>query len=121
MAHRWGKLTVRFQCTVDATRQPSHPLARPYDSTLQIAEQSFGLQAELNRHGRNLARCCRVILEDLKRPAERCCRDRSLTTHDSRSHQESPAIDVARSTLQAICQAIDHRSDCSVLLMRRRR
>ena len=58
------------------------------------AEQSFGLQAELDRRGRNLARCCRVILEDLKRLAERCCRDLSLTKHHSRAHKESPALDV---------------------------
>jgi hypothetical protein len=63
------------------------------------AEQSFGLQAELNRRGRNLARCCRVVLEDLKRLAERCCRYLSLTKHNSRAHKANPALDISRRTL----------------------
>jgi len=63
------------------------------------AEQSFGLQAKLNRRGRNLARCCRVVLEDLKRLAERCCRELSLTKHNSRAHKASPALDVSRRAL----------------------
>jgi len=44
----------------------------------------------------------------------------SPRTTRERSRRVQPS-DVARSTLQAICQAIDHRSDCSVLLVQRRR
>ena len=39
------------------------------------------------------------VLEDLKRLAERCCRDLSLTKYNSRAHKESPALDVSRRTL----------------------
>src|SRR5437764_6890685 len=51
------------------------------------AEQSFGLQAKLHRCGRNSARCGLVVLEDLKRLAERRCRDLSLTTHNPTAHK----------------------------------
>ena len=104
-----------------AGASPQNSCRSPARLSGKNAEQSFGLQAELDRRGRNLARCCRVVLEDLERLAERCCRDLSLTKHNSRAHQASPALDVSRRTLQAICQAIDHRSDCSVTLVRRHR
>src|SRR5262245_52420836 len=55
--------------------------------TLEVS--SFRLQAEFNRGGHNLGRCCRVILEDLKSLAERSCRHLYLTEHNSRAHKAS--------------------------------
>lgn len=65
-------------------------------SSGESAEQSFGLQSELDRRGRNLARRCRVVFEDIERLAERCCRDLSLAKHDARAHEASPTLDVSR-------------------------
>src|SRR5688572_9827028 len=53
-------------------------------------EESFGLQAELDRGGCDLARCCLIVLEDLERLAESCCRDFFLTKHNARAHEASP-------------------------------
>jgi len=64
-----------------------------------IGGGSFSLQTELSRRSLNLARCRCVVLEDLKRVAEGCCRDLSLAKHDSRAHQASPAIDISRRAL----------------------
>jgi hypothetical protein len=68
---------------------------------LPEGRQSFGLQTQLDRRGRYLARCCRVVLEDLKRFAECCCRDLSLTQHNARAHEAGPTLNIARITLYA--------------------
>src|SRR6187431_3114890 len=101
----WSRSTERFHCFEVA----------------RASEQSFGLQAKCNRRGRDLARCCLVVLEHLECLAERRGRDLSLTEHNPGAHKASPAVDVVRRTLQAACQAIHHRSDGSVALVRRRR
>src|SRR5262245_49711350 len=83
------------------------------------SEQSFGLQAELNRGGRNPARCIRVVLEDLKPLAEGSCRGLDLTKHHARAHKAGPSLDISRCTLKASCKALDHGPDCVRLALRR--
>src|SRR6185295_17411155 len=78
------------------------------------------LQAQLNRGGCNPVRCCRVILENFKRLAVCRRRDPSLAKRNPRAHKAGPTLDVSRRAFQAMCQAIDNRSDCVALVWRRR-
>src|SRR5262249_13430102 len=82
----------------------------------KLRSKSFSLQAELNRRRPDLTRRCRVVLEELKRLAERCCGNLSFTEYNSGAHKPSPALGVMGRILQAIGQASDHRPDRSVAL-----
>ena len=78
-------------------------------------------QAELARRGTNLARCRRVVLEDIERLAVGGDGGLPLAQHDARAHQARPAFGVAGRSLQASRQAVDHRPDGGVTLDGRRR
>ena len=78
-------------------------------------------QPEIRRSSRDLARCDRVVLEDIEGLAQRSVGGITFAKHDPRTHQLCPAVDISRRSIEPARKPIDHRSDRRVMLARRHR